>query len=146
MVHALLECWRVLGRDGNLIDLRPVHSNPPIEVIAGASRFVAGHLCDEVEAADDVAANEAVDEVVRRGYFAPQMRDTFEFASYGNTLEGLQAYADRKWRDTKQLMPEVVDNARRHIADMDGCYRICIRNTIHIAVYRKQIPPVEDMK
>jgi hypothetical protein len=143
MVHALLECWRALGREGNLIDMRPVHSNPPIEVITAASHFVPGHLCDEAEAADDVAANEAMAEVVREGYFTPQMRDAFEFASYWDSLEGLQAYADRKWRDTKQLAPEVVDSARRHIAGTDGRYRICIRNTIRIAVYRRQESPVD---
>jgi len=141
MVHALLECWRILGREGTLIDLRPVHSNPPLEVISSESRFVPGHLVDEAEAVDDQAAHEAMDEVVRRGYFAAQMRDSFKFASYWDTLEGLLAYDEKKWRDTKCLPVEVVDRIRRHIAAIDGRYRIYIHNTIHIAVYGKHGTP-----
>ena len=142
MVHALLECWRVLGQEGKLIDLRPVQSNPPIEVITAGSHFVPGHIVDEEEAADDMAADEAMSEVVRRGYFAPQMQDSFKFAVYWDTLEELLAYADRKWRTTK-LPPEVLERLRRYVAGIDGRYRICIRSTMHIAVYRKQESPAD---
>ncbi|NCF66415.1 MAG: hypothetical protein GWP61_10580 [Chloroflexi bacterium] len=142
MVDALLECWRILGREGALIDLRPVHSNPAIEVISAGTHFVPGHLVDEMGAADDVAADEAMVQVVRRGYFAPQMQETFKFASYWDTLEGLLAYADKKWRGHKRLPPAVLRQAQRHIADIFTPYRICIRNTIHLAVYKKQEPPL----
>ena len=138
MVHALLECWRVLGREGTLIDLRPVQSNPPIELMTAGSHFVPGHVMDEAGAIDDRAADEAMGEVVRRGYFAPQIQDAFKFAIYWDTLEDLLAYADRKWRDKKRMPPEVLERARRHISGIDGRYRICIRSTVHIAVYRKQ--------
>jgi hypothetical protein len=138
MVHALLECWRVLRREGTLIDLRPVHSNPPIELMTAGSHYVPGHVIDEPGAADDRAADEAMDEVVRRGYFTPQIQDAFKFAVYWDTLEGLLAYADRKWRDKKRLPSEVLERTRRHIAGIDGRYRICIRSTVHIAVYKKQ--------
>ena len=142
MVHALLESWRVLALEGKLIDLRPVHSNPAVEVITAGSHFVPGHLDDEADAAEDMAADEAMVEVVRRGYFAPQMQDTFKFAVYWDTLEDLLEYADRKWRDT-MLPADVREQARRHIAGIDGRYRICIRDTMHIAVYRKQESPVD---
>ena len=90
MVHALLECWRVLGREGKLIDLRPVHSYPPIEVMSAGSHFVPGHVADEAGAADDMAADEAMVEVVRRGYFAPQMHDTFKFLyCYNSPIFGI---------------------------------------------------------
>ena len=142
MVHALLECWRVLGREGKLIDLRPVHSNPSIEVITAGSHFVPGHIVDEAHAADNMAADEAMVEVVRRGYFTPLMQDTFKFAVYWDTLDDLLAYADRRWRTTK-LPPEARERARRYVAGIDGRYRICIRDTMHIAVYEKQESPVE---
>ena len=138
MVHALLECWRVLRRDGRLIDLRPVHSNPAIEVITGNGRFTAGNLIDEAERMHDIAADKAMDEVVRRGYFATEMKDSFNSASYWETLDGLLAYADKKWRDTKYLAPEVVDRARSHIAGSSDGHRLCIRNKIQIGVYIKQ--------
>ena len=143
MVHALLECWRVLGREGKLIDLRPLHSNPPLEVITIASRFVPGHMVDRTGAVDDIAADEAMDEVVSRGFFAPQMRDAFKFSLYWDTLEEMLAYGEIKWRDTQRFPPEVLERAQEHIAGSDGRYLICIPNTIHIAVYRKMESPAE---
>jgi hypothetical protein len=71
------------------------------------------------------------------------MHDTFKFAVYWDTLEELLAYADRKWRDTKRIPPEVLERARRNIAGTDGRYRLCIRSTMHIAVYGKQESPVD---
>lgn len=143
MVHALLECWRVLSREGNLIDLRPLHAKPEIEVIAAASRFVSGHLVDEAGVADDMAAGEAMNEVVRRGQFALQMSDAFKFTSYWDTLEGMLAYNERKWRDTERLPAEVLDRTRKYIAGTGGRYRVCIHNTMHLALYRKQETPAD---
>lgn len=138
MVHALLECWRVLARDGRLIDVRPIHSNPAIEVVTGDGRIVVGRLIDEAERIDDEAANGAMAEVVRQGFFTPEIEDSFYSASYWETLDGLLAYADRKWSDTKVLAPEVVVQARRQVAGRDGDYRICVRNKIQIRVYNKR--------
>jgi len=143
MVHALLESWRVLGVDGSLLDMRPVHSNPAIEVLGGDGRFVAGHAVDNAGGADDRAANYAVEELVRRGLFALQLQKRFKFASYWDSLEGLLGYAEEKWRETKQIPPDVLERARRRIEGIDGRYRICIRSTIHLAVYQKREAPGE---
>ena len=74
MVHALLECWRVLETDGILIDLRPFHSNPALEVITVEGIFVPGNVDDSGGAPDDIAADEAIAEMVRRGYFTLTMQ------------------------------------------------------------------------
>ena len=138
MVDALLEIWRVLGPEGNLIDLRPVHSNPPLELITNGSRHVLGHVIDEKGMLDDRASNDAMAEVVQRGYFVPQMQETFSFAVYWDTLDGMLAYSDKKWRNNKHLPPEILEQTRRHISNTDGRYRLCIPSTLHLAVYRRQ--------
>jgi len=143
MVDALLECWRVLGREGFLIDLRPLHGDRTIELLTDASPYVPGHVADITGAVDDAACALAVDEVIQRGYFARQTEDSFVFAAYWDSIEGFAAYAEAKWYQKKRLTPEVVERARQHIAGTAREYRIRIRYTMHLAVYRK-LEPVTD--
>lgn len=138
MVHALLEIWRVLEPDGSLIDLRPIHANPPLEVVTATDRLRAGHVVDETGGVDDKAADKAMADVVHCGYFTTQMRDSFNCTAYWDTLPGLLAYAGKKWRDRKRLPPQLLDRARHYIDQTDGRTRICITNTIQLAVYQKQ--------
>jgi hypothetical protein len=140
MVHALLECWRVLETDGILIDLRPFHSNPALEVITADEVFVPGHIDDSGGAADDIAADEAMTEVVGRGQFTLIMQDSFKFADYWDTLEGLLEHADERWRDHACIPPFVVEAARRCVAVAGSQYQIRVSREMHIAVYRKQAP------
>lgn len=143
MVDALLECWRVLGREGILIDLRPLHGDRAIELLTAVTPFIPGCVADITGAADDAACALAVDKVTKRGYFAEQMQDTFEFAVYWDSLEGFSAYAEAKWVEKRRLEPKVVERVRQHIAGTARAYRIRIRYTMHLAVYRK-LEPVTD--
>ena len=140
MVHALQECWRVLEPEGLLIDLRPFHSNPELEVITADRIFVPGHVDDRGGAPDDIAADEAIAEVVRRGLFTLTKQDLFKYADYWDTLEGLLEHADERWRDFACIPPFVVEGARRCIASSGPHYQIRVRRKVHIAVYRKQAP------
>ena len=143
MVDALLESWRVLQPDGLMVDLRPYHSNPALEIMATGGCladdiFVPGHIDDSGGTPDDVASDEAIDEVVRQGYFIPMTQDSFKFANYWDTLDDLLAYADEKWRDFACIPPFVVEAARLCIASVGPHYRVRTRRNVHIAIYRKQ--------
>ena len=140
MVHALLECWRVLGREGTLVDLRPLHADRPVELLTNGSCFVPGHVVDITGEADDAACAKAVDHVVCSGYFTLQRQDTFEFAVYWDSIEDFSAYAEAKWFEKRRLALEVLQRARRYLADTGDAYRIRIRYTMHLAVYRKLEP------
>lgn len=140
MVHALLECWRVLKTDGILIDLRPFHSQPALEVITADGVFVPGHVDDSGGAADDIAADEAIAEVLHRGYFTLKKQDSFKFADYWNTLEGLLEHADERWRDHACIPPFVAEAARRCVAEAGSQYQIRVSREMHIAVYQKRLP------
>jgi len=141
MVHALLEIWRVLASQGSLIDLRPIHDNPPLAVVTAAGRHSVGYVVDETGGVDDRAADEAMAGVVRRGYFTAKMRDSFEFAAYWETLPELLDYADKRWRGKKHLPPQVLDLVRKYINQSDGRARISLTNTIQLAVYQKMKSP-----
>jgi len=140
MVHALLECWRVLEPDGILIDLRPFHSNPALEVITADGIFVPGNVDDSGGAPDDIAADEAIAEMVRRGYFTLTMQDSFKFADYWDTLDGLLEHADERWRDHACIPPFVAEAARRCVAEAGSQYQIRVSREMHIAVYQKRLP------
>ena len=141
MVHALLECWRILGQEGILIDLRPLHSDRAIEVLTATSHFESGYIVDITGEADDIACAKAIDEVTRSGHFALQMQDTFEFAVYWDTLAGFAAYTEARGYEKRRLAPEVLERARHYISGTIDPYRIRNRYTMHLAVYRKQEPP-----
>ena len=130
----------MLQPDGALIDSRRFHSRPAVEVLTADEIFVPGQVDDSGGVADDIASDEAIAEVLRRGNFTLQMQDSFKFANYWNTLDGLLEYADERWRDFACIPPFVVEGARRCIAGSGNRYRIRIRRGMHIAVYRKQQP------
>ena len=143
MVHALLECWRVLEPEGVLIDLRPFHSKPALEIITADGIFVPGHVDDSGCVADDIASSEAIAAMVRQGYFALQKQDSFQFANYWDTLDGLLEHADEKWRDFACIPPSVVAGAWRCIAGANGRYRVRTYREMHIAVYQTQALAVD---
>jgi hypothetical protein len=138
MVDALLESWRVLVADGIMIDLRPYHTKPALEIITADGAFVPGYIDDSGGVADDIASDNAIAEVIRQGRFVRVLQDSFKFANYWDTLGGLLEYADDRWRSFACVPPFVVEAARLCIASAGSHYQVRIRRTLHIAVYRKQ--------
>src|SRR5690348_14592147 len=111
MVHALAECRRVLTAEGLLIDLRPFPGNWPLEVLRGPrvpagslpEAWPAGRLDDTQERPDDAAANAALAQAVRAGWFDRERAATFEYAWYWDTLVELEAYIAERWNTVMRL-------------------------------------------
>ena len=96
MVHALKEIWRVLVPNGQVIDLRPVSENAPVEVVDGDRVLFAGRRIDCAEGiADDVAANEAMAAAVNAEWFFRENTETFEYISYWDTPDEMKAFTRR---------------------------------------------------
>ena len=140
MVHALRECWRVLQRQGMLIDLRPRHRDRAVEVLSAAGPFTAGYVVDLTGAADDVACAQAITHVLRSEHFALKMRDAFDFAVYWDDLSAFAVFAEEKWVGKRRLDPHALERAEAHIAEINGPYRLRMRYSMHLALYRKSIP------
>jgi hypothetical protein len=140
MVDALLESWRVLQRQGVLVDLRPVHRDRAVEVLSADGRFTAGYVVDLTGAADDVACAEAIDHVLHSKHFAPKTQDAFDFAVYWDDLPAFAAFAEEKWVSKRRLDPQALQRAEAHIAQICGPYRLRMRYRMHLAVYCKEEP------
>jgi hypothetical protein len=136
MVHALQECRRVLQPDGLLIDLRPYDGVWPLEVVTGQGSRRVGALDYSPDSPDDAAADAAISEAVRVGWFRRERATRFRFAWYWHTLAALETYmAERQtkilWKpaSTREAAAEALASAkpgarlRIERGMLIGCYR-----------------------
>ncbi len=143
MVHALEESWRVLRPNGVLIDLRTFSSYPPVEIVSGTESQSAGHIDDTMWLADDLATDEALDQVIERGLFEHHKADQFSFSLYWNSVDDMQAYAEDKCCQDEQIPRHVLRQAKR-LADIAGdVAKIRIRQPMILATYGKMPIDVE---
>ena len=68
MVHALQECWRVLTPDGGLVDIRPLASEIPIDVIDDRGVQTAGFVDNSSWVQEEEASARALNSVLRKRY------------------------------------------------------------------------------
>ena len=139
MVHALREIWRVLVPDGELIDLRPISEDAPVQVVAGNEVLFAGRRIDgEAGIVDDTAANEAIDSTVDSGWFIREYAGSFKYNTYWRTPDEMKAYADENY--TSSYIPNKVFVEARHLIAKSGNEaRVRIHRTLNISRYRKSL-------
>jgi hypothetical protein len=138
MVYALREIWRVLVSGKFLIDLRPRSEDLQVEVVAGEQIMFAGVIDESVYLPDDVAADNAVAQIVRAGLFSQKHEARFDFAMYWDSADELKAYARDRWPQTR--LPEaVLVRSRRLMAASSANVRVRIRRKMMIARYQKVI-------
>jgi len=136
MVHALRETCRVLRPGGLLIDLRPIVSHPPVDVLGGDQAASAGSLDDSSDSADAVACEGALRLAVAQGWLRPHETDAFSYSMYWDTTEQMLDYVTAHWGEV-QVPEDVVVRAQR-LADVAvRPVRIRIRLTLSIACYVK---------
>jgi hypothetical protein len=97
MVHALKEIWRVLVPGGLLLDLRPLCTSWPVEVVTGERVMRAGALDDSLALSDDLAANRAIAHVVSERWFTREREGSFTYDWYWDTLEELKEHVEELW-------------------------------------------------
>ena len=91
-MHALEEAWRVLRPDGLLVDLRPSIVHRLVGVRRSGRTRRVGRMNEWF--GDDVAANRAVAEILRRKRFRQVRRDRFD------CTRTMDRFADfRRWLD-----------------------------------------------
>ena len=92
MVHALEKIKRLLKPDGYLIDIHPVRAAPLIKVYQGKDLLFAesdpGYDYDE----GLMRADEALEQVVRRGLFRIEGSSEFELITYASSVAEMRDY------------------------------------------------------
>lgn len=98
MVDALRETWRVLKPGATMIDLRPVATDVPIEVIVADRVSPMGTVDGTPGIEDDAASERAIDLVVSEGLFQLREKGYFDFHYYWDDLDELAEDFENNWR------------------------------------------------
>ena len=133
MVHALHEIHRVLAPNGILIDLRPLLDEWPLEVVTTSERKKTGRAVDLAEPlSDDKAANQAVSEIEKRGWFVREREETFPFNYYWDTPKEMREYLDETWDDVIRVENETWEKLKSlwAVANADARVRIQLKMLI----------------
>jgi len=139
MVHALNEIRRVLVNDGSLIDLRPILDRWPIEVSSNREVLGVGRAIDLPSAVnDDGAANQAMEEAEKRGWFVRRSEEVFPFFYYWDSPKEMQEYIDETWNDVIQIEDNLWNNLRSKWATANADARVRIRLKMMISALQKK--------
>jgi hypothetical protein len=138
MVHALAEIRRVLVPDGILIDLRPLADNWRVEVVSLREIKRTGRVEDLPEQTNgDIASNEAMKEVERRGWFKREQDELFPFFYSWDTPSEMEEFIDDDWSDFVGMEDDTRHATRSAWAVADADSRVRVRVEIWIARWRK---------
>ena len=138
MVHALTESWRILKFGGGLIDLRPYKSKWPVEIVSRDTQILAGRLVGNKNGlSDDEASDNAISEVIHRGWFKEERKEFFEYAYYWDTVDQMNEYVKTEWSNIAMIPANVLSNAQRIARVAGEQVQIRIRRIMLIARYRK---------
>jgi hypothetical protein len=138
MVHALEEIRRTLVSEGALIDLRPLADRWPVQVVSDRFQRDVGRLTDlPAGLADDTAANDAIQEAARRGWFDLVSDQSFRFHYYWEKPAEMLAHVQEKWGDYLLLDQQVYFAAQNAWAGMGADRRVRVQVRMHLALWRK---------
>lgn len=135
MGHALQESWRVLVPEGYMIDLRPLASSSPVEVMIETQICLAGRIDDSRDQLDDLAAASTLAQLVNEGWFVCEQTQQFPYIVYWDNPEEMSQYIEQK-RSSLVLPPVVLAEACRLLANSPGA-KLRIPFIMEIARYRK---------
>ena len=139
MVHALSEVRRVLAPNGILIDIRPLADNWRVEVVSLREIKRTGRVEDLPEQiSGDIAANETMLEVEKRGWFKREQDELFPFFYSWDTPSEMEEFVNEDWQDFVGLAEDTKRATRAAWAVADADSRVRVRVEIWIARWRKQ--------
>jgi len=137
-VHALEGIKRTLVPGGLLIDLRPLLERWPVEIAWENGYREVGRLTDLPEGlSDDEAANRAMEEAARRGWFALEQGERFSLFYSWDTASDMEQYLREEWDSFVQLDEEVSRAAKSTWAVANADARVRVRARMIINRWRK---------
>ena len=133
MVHALSEIRQVLIPQGILIDLRPVLSNWPIEVVSAREIRETGRIQDlPLGLADDNAANQSRAQAEQNGWFRREAEEFFPFYYSWDSPSEMEEWITEEWEDFIQLDEDSKRATRSAwaLGDADSAVRVGVKMLI----------------
>jgi hypothetical protein len=130
MVHALSEIHRVLDPDGILIDARPIGEQWQIEVASASAIQETGRVTDLPEqTSGDLAANTAMKEAEKRGWFSRDREEFFPFFYTWDTPSEMESFIAQDWMDFIALSDgaKLATRSAWALADADSCVRVRVK-------------------
>ena len=137
MVHALEEVWRVLVAGGWMVDLRPVSTDWPLEVIIDGRPMHAGTVDGSPSLADQIASDAAIAEMMYRRWFTLEEHTLFDLVYYWSTIEEMEAYVQDTWANTAAMPEATLEDARRLVKSSATRSEIRMLRQMEIARYRR---------
>ena len=145
MVHALSEIRRVLVPDGILVDLRPMLSSWPIEVVSAREIRETGHIRDlPLGLEDDHAANQSISRAEQNGWFSRTAEEFFPFYYSWDSPSEMEEWIADEWEDFIQLDEESKRATRSAwaLGDADSIVRVKVK--MLITRWKKEISGVDE--
>ena len=121
------------------MDLRPVPSSCPIEVVTPEKVVRIGEADAWGMADDDDDADRAIAEAVERGWFALRHETEFDFDFYWDSVREMESFMAGSVRMKSVAPPAAeLEKAHRSLAEKGpGGARVRCRRPTMLAVYRK---------
>jgi hypothetical protein len=133
MVHALSEIRRVLVPNGILIDLRPILSHWPVEVISAREIRATGRIQDlPIGLADDEAANRSIAQAEQKKWFTHEAEEFFPFYYAWDSPSEMEEWITDEWHDFIQMDEEAKKATRSAwaLGDADSAVRVAVKMLI----------------
>ena len=139
-MHALEEIWRVLMANGQLLDMRPISKERPLDVMTNQGVKKAGVVDVSGRIPNDEAADNALSSVLKRGMFLNSRKHRFDHGYYWDTIEQMESYIEERWGNFAVLPEAVIENAKRIAVQHGGePLRFRVRARMQLVRYRKRI-------
>lgn len=133
MVHALSEIRRVLVPNGIMLDLRPILSHWPVEVISARTTRETGRIQDlPLGLADDEAANRSIAQAEQDGWFKREAEEFFPFHYTWDSPSEMEEWIADEWQDFIQVDEETkrVTRSAWALGDADSAVRVGVKMLI----------------
>ena len=135
MVHALTEAHRVLKVNGILIDLRPSHKHRRAGLGEGKDWQMIGMMRENSD--DDLAADRAVKQVIRKGMFKQESLVEFDLDRVMDTLSDLRAWFNDFNVNQLPTHQRLYQKVERALAKKTTGTKITVRGLMRLGVMIK---------
>ena len=140
MVHALKEAWRVLVPHGIMIDVRPLSIDVPLEIAFEGGTESAGDIDLSPEIDKDIAADQAIETVIKDRIYKEIYVEYFDFEYYWKTLKGMEEDIEEYWKDEVVIPEQVSRRAHMLFNERRPRSRIRVALRMKLGKYERQEP------